>query len=269
MIAHTDDRREVYYRTHGTGPELLLTHGGFGSAESLMPLVDVLSTRYRCVTFDRLGHRRSTHLDRNTTAEEQAAGMEAVHRSVTADPVWVFGHSSGGNFALAYAMFHPSRVKGLILMEPALYAIYPPGQKPREVEQMEEIAMPLFEQGQYKRGWAEFGAAIFGSEPSNDDSPPLTERDLDDSRAFRYDQPVVITWCPPDADLAHLTAPVLIIEGDRSPEVLRGICRLLDGRLGNSRLITLEGADHGAPRQAPEAVADALVDFVTEWESGG
>src|SRR5262245_36898983 len=116
MITHTPDNKELYYCTNGTGPELLLLHGAW--PVHFKPLVELLSPHYNCITFDRLGFNSSARLDRNTTVEEQVTAIEAVHKSVTSAPVWVFGWSSGGNFALAYALFRPDRVKGLILVEP-------------------------------------------------------------------------------------------------------------------------------------------------------
>ncbi len=263
MITHTSDNREIYYRTKGTGPELLFVHGGSGA---LFPeLVEVLSPQYSCTSFSRLGWGRSTHLDRDTTVEEQVAAIGAVHNSVTSAPVWVFGYSSGGNFALAYAVAHPDRVKGLILVEPALYAIYP--RKPREVARMQE-AMPLFKQGQIEEGWdIGFQEAIFGV-PLNSSVrwPPLprTEANLEMMRSFGYDQPVVITECP---ELNQVTQPVLIIRGDQGPPVISTISDLLDGQLSNSKLIILEGQSHGMPFAAPELVAKRLTTFISECES--
>ena len=268
MITHTSDNREIYYRTKGTGPELLFLHGGGGNR--FKPLVEVLSPQYSCTSFDRLGWGRSAHLDRNTTVEEQVTAIEAVHNSVTSAPVWIFGHSSGGNFALAYAVSCPDRVKGIILVEPALYAIYPPERKPPEVERMQNEAMPLFQQGQVEKGWDGFIDAIFKPQrKSSARFPPLprTEADLEMMRSFGYDQPVVITWCPSEAELNQVTQPVLIIEGDRSPPVLRNICHLLGGKLSNSKLITLEGQSHGMPRAAPKLVAEKLTAFISECES--
>ena len=263
MITHTHDNREIYYRTKGTGPELLFVHGGAGT---LFPeLVEVLSPQYSCTTFSRLGWGRSTHLDRDTTVEEQVAAIGAVHNSATSAPVWVFGYSSGGNFALAYAVAHPDRVKGLILVEPALYAIYP--RKPQEVARMQE-AMPLFKQGQIEEGWNVFQDAIFGRGPGTRWPPlPRTEADLEMMRSFGYDQPVVITWCPSEAELNQVTQPVLIIKGDRTPSVPRNISDLLDGQLSNSKLIILEGQDHGMPFAAPKLVAEELTTFISECES--
>ena len=151
----------------------------------------------------------------------------------------------GATFALAYALSCPDRVKGIILVEPALYAIYPPEKKPREVERMQNKALPLFQQGQVEKGWDAFIEAIFGVRQKSSDRPPRTEVDLDIMRSFGYDQPVVITWYPSEVELHQVTQPVLIIEGDQSPSVLRNICPLLGSQLTNSKLVTLEGQDHG------------------------
>jgi pimeloyl-ACP methyl ester carboxylesterase len=140
MITHTPDNREIYYLTKGTGPELLFLHGGggghfkeivevLGGGGHFKEIVEVLSPQYSCTTFDRLGWGRSTHLDRNTTMEDQVTAIEAVHNCVTSAPIWVFAHSSGGNYALAYALSCPNRVKGIVMVEPALYGIYPPEMK--------------------------------------------------------------------------------------------------------------------------------------------
>jgi pimeloyl-ACP methyl ester carboxylesterase len=151
------------------------------------------------------------------------------------------------------------------MVEPALYGIYPQEMKPPEVERMAE-SIPLFEQGQLEKGWDGFIEAIFGvrRKPS---APPRTEEDLEAMRSFGYDQPVAMTWFPSEAELNQVTQPVLIIEGDRSPSVLRNISDLLDGQLSNSKLVTLEGQNHGMYRAAPKLVAEKLTAFISECES--
>jgi pimeloyl-ACP methyl ester carboxylesterase len=198
------DKREIYYETEGSGPPLMMVHGAIGGAGAFSAMIGILSEGYQCISFDRLGYYRSTHLDRDTTPEEQAAAMCAVHHSVTSEPAWVFGHSSGGNHALAYALFHPDSVRGLVLMEPALYAIYPPEEMPPEVERMKHVAMPLFKQGEVENGWDEFGEAIFGPRSNSTPRPTRTATDLDAFRSFGFDQPMVITWCPSEVELRRM-----------------------------------------------------------------
>ena len=85
---------------------------------------------------------------------------------------------------------------------------------------------------------------------------------MDVYRSFGYDQAVVITWCPSEAELHQMTQPVLIIEGDQSPAVLRNICHLLHDQLGNSELITIKCLDHGAHSRAPDVLAKTIIDFI-------
>ena len=264
MIARTSDDREVYFRSEGNGVNLLLVHGG--SPDHFDGLVGLLSVRHKCVTFDRLGFGRSAWLDRSTTIPEQVDAIEAVHRSVGSGPAWVLGWSSGGNFALAYALMHPERVKGLILVEPALYAIYPPDGRPTEIDRM-EAAVLLIQQGEVERGWDEFFEAIFKQRRSAH-APPRTHEALANIRCFGFDQPVVISWCPSEDELREVKQPVLVIEGDRSPPVLRDITHLLHRRLSASTLVTLEGQDHGMPIDAPEVVAEQIEAFVTRCDGG-
>ena len=129
-----------------------------------------------------------------------------------------------------------------------------------------EESIPLLKQGQLEEGWDGFLEAIWGirRKPS---APPRTEADLEMMRSFGYDLPVVITWCPSEAELNQVTQPVLIIEGDRSVSVHRNICHLLDGQLSNSKLITLEGQSHVMPRAAPKLIAEKLTAFISECES--
>ena len=260
MIAHTIDKRDIFYRVNGSGTAMLLVHGGWpGHFE---PLVEVLSPMYQCITFDRLGFSQSARLTQNTTIEEQVAAMEAVHDSITTDPVWVFGWSSGGNFALGYALFRPERVKGLVLVEPALYAIYSPEQPP-EVKQMKEEVIPLIQQGQLDKGWDRFVEVLFGPQ---DGEWHKSEEELEIIRAFGYDQPIVIDWCPSKEELGQITQPVLILEGDQSPALLRDICPFLDNQLANSKLVRLEGQDHMMPNTAPNLVAETLTHFISDQE---
>ena len=58
--------------------------------------------------------------------------------------------------------------------------------------------------------------------------------------------------------LASFAAPVLVICGDRSPEIVRAIGRGMLQLLPNARLDALAGADHGMLDSHPEAVASLI-----------
>ncbi|BCU80827.1 hypothetical protein JIR001_06100 [Polycladomyces abyssicola] len=49
----------LYYEVRGTGPVLLMIHGGGGDADKLLHVANHLANRYTVVTYDRRGHSRS------------------------------------------------------------------------------------------------------------------------------------------------------------------------------------------------------------------
>jgi pimeloyl-ACP methyl ester carboxylesterase len=100
VITKTPDGENVFFSIEGSGPAILFVHGAASDADAMAPLVSELSGRYRCISVDRLGYRRSSRLRRDTTVDEQAHAIEAVRKACTSDPLWMFGHSSGGNVAV-------------------------------------------------------------------------------------------------------------------------------------------------------------------------
>ena len=55
---------KLYYETHGTGPPLILLHGGLGSGEMFGPILPGLAERHQVITADLQGHGRTADIDR-------------------------------------------------------------------------------------------------------------------------------------------------------------------------------------------------------------
>ncbi|HTR50260.1 MAG TPA: alpha/beta hydrolase [Kofleriaceae bacterium] len=102
---------KTYYETHGSGPPLLLLHGGTGSADDFDRNTPALAAHFRVITPERMGHGRTADVpdrpfDYHEMAEDMIAFMDAIHVA-KADLV---GWSDGGIVALDIAMHHPDRV---------------------------------------------------------------------------------------------------------------------------------------------------------------
>jgi len=263
MITQTSDGKDVYFNIQGSGPEILFIHGAGSDADTMTPLVLELSGSYRCISMDRLGYRRSTHLSRDTTIAEQADAVEAVRKACTSDPVWLFGHSSGGNVAVGYASLFPSKVRGLVLMEPALYALYPSEAAPPSIGRMKSEINPMFRRGNIAEGIESFFELLELAETIKELgwSPSSTDA-LESWLPFAHDQPFALEWCPSESDVRRLTHPTLVLEGDRTTPLLRDICRLVTEKLPNSRLTTMTGCDHLAPVLRPMLVAEKISEFI-------
>jgi proline iminopeptidase len=98
---------------HGRGPALVLLHGGPGLWDYLEPVgrgFEDVATVYR---YDQRGCGRSSGGPPHDVATA-VADLEAVRAAWGVERWAVFGHSWGATLALAYAVAHPDRVRGLV-----------------------------------------------------------------------------------------------------------------------------------------------------------
>jgi lipase len=233
-------------------------------------MLPFLRDRFRCISLDRVGYRRSGPLDRLTTMEEQVEGVAVVHSACTAEPAWVFGHSGGGNWAVAYAVVHPDLVRGLVLMEPALYSVFPPGGRLPGIAVMIEEVAPLFGAGRLHEAIPRF-MRILNPDLSLEAADERAASILTSDRRVGWEsmateQPLVVTWAPTPARWARLTQPALVMEGDRTVDWLRAIATRVAELLPRGELVTLPGLDHGAPWSAPDVVARKTIEFIDRIE---
>ncbi len=100
----------------GTGPPLLLLHGGPG----LSDYMDLLSQEvqgWRAITYQQRGLTPSAE-NGPFTVERHVADAVAVLDELGIGQAVVLGHSWGGHLALHVAVAHPGRVTGLVLADP-------------------------------------------------------------------------------------------------------------------------------------------------------
>ncbi len=255
--------REVFYTVEGSGPEILFLHGAASDSDTLAPLISELSGSHRCIALDRLGYRRSTRLNQNTTVEEQAAAVAAVLDRAASGPVWLFGHSSGGIVALGYASLFADRVRGLVLMEPAVYALYPDDAIPQPLQRMKEEIVPMFEGGDIEGGIKRFMDHL---ELLHDTKVELartpSEKGIDNWLPLRNELDFALRWPKPGSDLLHLNHPTLVLKGGQTTPLLAGASEILAEALPNARLSTLDNCDHLAPLIKPDLVAQQISSFI-------
>lgn len=264
--AHLADGRPIYFFQEGAGEPFLYVHMSTGRAENAQGMFGLLRDRFHCIALDRAGYHRSGALDRLTTMEEQVAAIAAVHDACTAEPAWVFGHSGGGTWSIAYALAHPDRVRGLILYEPALHGVFPPEGRPPGVSATIETVAPLFRAGRLHEAVSSFERVMHPElSPAAAGERAATYLASDwrvGWEAFATEMSLVVTWSPTLEQWARLTQPALVMAGDRTDDTLRAIAARVSERLPNGELVTLEGQDHGAPMGAPDVVAQRTVEFV-------
>jgi len=178
----------------------------------------------------------------------------------------VFGHSVGGNWAVTYALAHPDRVRGLLLMEPALYAAVDADHRTADHERMIDTVGPMFQSGPVHDAMVRF-LSIVQPEVGGGNLEDFVAGELASTRSSRWEamsmeQPMVVTWAPDVDAWQQLAQPTLVMMGERTGEVLQTVANTVADLMPNAELVVLEGVDHMAPWTHPDTVAAAVVGFI-------
>lgn len=109
----------IAYVALGQGAPLITVHGGPGTDHGFFrPYLDPLAMDMTVVYFDLPGHGGSRPAaDYGMAAMAEA--IEEVRAAIGAESITLLGSSYGGFLSLTYALSHPARVAGLILVDTA------------------------------------------------------------------------------------------------------------------------------------------------------
>ncbi|MFZ0835242.1 MAG: alpha/beta fold hydrolase, partial [Mycobacterium sp.] len=97
MTLHGD---RVAYHDEGAGEVILLIHGVGGSSHSWRELIPMLSTKYRVIAPDLLGHGRSDKPRGDYSLGAFAVWLRDFLDALGISKVTIVGHSFGGGVAL-------------------------------------------------------------------------------------------------------------------------------------------------------------------------
>ncbi|MEV7083666.1 alpha/beta hydrolase [Streptomyces sp. NPDC093516] len=252
-----------------TGPEdapvLLLAHG-FGCDQNMWRLVaPVLAERYRVVLFDYVGSGKS---DLAAWSEERYSSLHGYARDVVEvceelglrQAVFV-GHSVSAMVGVLAAQAAPERIGALVMVTPSPCYIdsgdYRGG---FSTEDIDELLASL--EANYL-GWSSVMAPVIMGNP---DRPELG-RELTNS------------FCATDPDIARVFArttfltdsredlkgvdvPTLVLECEQDAIAPREVGAYVHAAIPSSRLVTLDATGHCPQLSAPEATAEAILDFL-------
>jgi len=101
----------------GEGRAIVMLHGGMASHVASFPLIAPLASRYRVLAPDVRGNGKSWYGER-LTFDQLADDVAALLDHIGADRAVVGGVSGGTGGALRFALRHPGRTAGLVLVQP-------------------------------------------------------------------------------------------------------------------------------------------------------
>jgi pimeloyl-ACP methyl ester carboxylesterase len=239
---------------HGNGGRrtLVFLHGSGESAQSWGRVIALLGARddLRCVALDLPGHGAMV-------ARPGPAGMtladyaDAVRSAITRDalgPVILVGHSLGSAITLRLALEQPALVRRIVLIGggarlrvlPALLE----GAKHATAETMEQLVATGFAPGHEREAFTHASRLA----PT---AQGMLYRDLAACDGFDM-----------MADLGRIAQPALILVGSEDRLTPPKYAQYLAEHLEQATLVTVPGAGHFLPAEAPEAVARAIGEWM-------
>jgi pimeloyl-ACP methyl ester carboxylesterase len=258
-VVRSADGTPIGVLTAGSGPPLLLVHGGLSGMSRFGPLWEQLVPHFRVTAMDRRGRGRSgdgAGYDVRREYEDVHAVAGALAGS-TGRPVDAFGHSIGAVMVLGAA------ASGAPLRRLALYE--PPGPSTAPREWLDRIRGYL-EAGQAGRAVVSFLTEVVGltgeqveqlrrAAPGTDDVLAIA------SRTFVREGEALAALDLPDL-ARRVSQPVLLLHGTASPPWAADVVALLAGHLPVVEVATLPGEGHEGVDTAAAVVAARLLDFL-------
>jgi pimeloyl-ACP methyl ester carboxylesterase len=108
----------IGYRQMGSGPGIILLHGGAKASQTLMQLGTALSDEFTVYIPDRRGRGLSGPFGDNYGLQREVEDMDALLKKTGAH--YVFGTATGGIIALQSALYLPA-IQKAVLYEPPFY----------------------------------------------------------------------------------------------------------------------------------------------------
>lgn len=261
----------LYHEVEGSGPPLMLIHGGLGSLRMWDEQVPAFAEHYRVIRYDARGYGRTETDDVPFSNRADAA---AVLAHAGAASCHLIGQSRGGSIALDFTLERPDLVSSLVSVagnaggsEPEL----PAGVESPPWDEMERLweakdweTLAELETRVWVDGWGQ---------PSDRISPALRRRVhdwiLDNYRAEKNEgQPQPLD--PPAAQrLDELGLPLLVITGTSDDAQSLANSRHLASSVRGARLEEFEGAAHMVHLEEPERFNRLVLEFLAGVDGRG
>ncbi|HET9839404.1 MAG TPA: alpha/beta hydrolase [Candidatus Angelobacter sp.] len=187
---------QVYYEVYGEGKPLVLLHGAFYTiAMNWAELIPELSKTRKVIAIEFQGHGHSPYSDRQLAIAALARDVEGVMNYLKIDTADVAGYSMGGSVAYQFAVQSPERLSRLVIISSTYKT---DGWLPVVSTGFKNFKPEFFDNTPLKTGYDAVA-------PDKTKWPKFVKQMIDFAQT---------PFNCGDANIAKITAPVLIISGD-------------------------------------------------------
>ncbi len=270
VLSSSADAYQCSARRIATGPQLtyaergvagsepvLLLHGWLDSWRSFERVIDCMPPTWHVFAIDQRGFGDAERPPAGYTIDQYADDAVAFLDAVGIDRATVVGHSMGSLIARRVAELHPERVKRLVLIGTG-YAV-----RNEVTQELGEVVRTLGDPipASFVREFQ--GSTIFHPVPAPFFEQVISETMKAPARVWKDALDGIMAF-DDTADLGRITAPTLILWGDRDALFTsRAEQERLAAAIPNATLIVLAETGHSPNWERPAQVAAALEAFVS------
>ena len=258
MTIRSSDGVDVVVTEDGSGPPILVLHGGMSDETPWAKVAAVLAPRFRVLRIRRRLYRPELPADPATDFSLETDDIAAVVESLTG-PVLLVGHSSGAVVGLEALLRLPDAFAGAVLYEPPIPDV--PLGGPDSLARA-RVALAAGHTGTAVRTFlndaVEIGRPVaFLVGVMTRFAPELrahAARQIDDWDA-------IVRLGPRLEAYATIKTPTLLLGGDRSPAHLGKRLGMLATAMPGASIQLILGQGHSANHEAPAVVAGYISAF--------
>lgn len=234
-----NDGARIWYATYGSGPVVILLHGGLGHSGNWGYQVPMLADAGYCtVLIDSRGHGRSTRDARPYSYELMASDVHAVMEALRVEKAAIVGWSDGACTALTLARTFPARIAGVFF--------FACNMDPRGTKEF--VSNPVIERcfSRHAKDYAELSS-----------TPDGFKAFVDAVSQMMKTQPNYTA-----DDLASIQVPVAIVQSEHDEFIKPEHAEYLARSIPGAELILLPGVSHFAPLQRPDQFNETVHAFL-------
>ncbi|HVO27091.1 MAG TPA: alpha/beta hydrolase [Candidatus Margulisiibacteriota bacterium] len=238
------------------GELLLCLHGAGSNGNSWWRQLGAFADSHSPLAFDFPGHGRSGGTESLKSIEAYRDCLATFMDALRLRPAVLIGRSMGGAIAMAHALAHPERVRGLVLVATAAHF------------ELAQTTLDTWKNVMLGRAQQPFSTEAFSPKTEFAVMREMWMEQVKTDPRVRYFDLVACNQFDIRARLGDLTVPTLIVAGrDDTMTPLQQSEVLHDGIQG-SKLVVIDDAGHTVPNEKPEEFNSALRDFLSTLPSG-
>jgi pimeloyl-ACP methyl ester carboxylesterase len=256
-IAHVNGT-QLYYEAAGAGSALVLIHGHTLDIRMWDAQFETFASQYYVIRYDMRGYGRSDLP--GTAVFAPADDLNALLSYLGVAHAHVLGLSRGGVVAIDFALAYPSKTHTLIVADTALREF--PWQAFGEFTQAVKSAATGSGIDAARQRWQQ--GALFAPAMEQPQVAARLAQMVADYSGWHWlnQEPVRLLEPPPTQQLDTITAPTLVIVGERDLPEFQAIADLVHQRVPNASKAIMPGVGHMSNMEDPAFFNTLVLEFI-------